>query len=484
MDKSWMKLSRCERRYYEGIDIFVEFVKQNMVEFTYPCPCRNCRLHRGGITLAEMRRHLILNGMMSEYTTWYLHGEHEQYNLQSDGGTSSHPSGGRLHNMNWTMDMLHDSFHFPNRYGPSEYDMMNDVQDDSFGNVAHEKYSTLLAEAQRPLYIGSRQTVLELILKGMHTKVECRWSDKSFTKYLEGIKDAIPPENNCPGSYREVKKIMKNLGLDYQTIHACEYGCVLYYQEHADREHCPICHEPRYVNSECGSKVPNKIVRYFPITPRLQRLYMSPYIGEGMRWHAEKRGKEGDNDLIHPRDGEAWENFNKEFPEFAHEIRNVRLGLSTDGFNPFGVSGLSHSTWPIIVMPYNLPPWMCMKKEFNILAMLISGPKSLGKCLNVFMRPLIDELKMLWNTGVATFDHFSGSSFNIKVAVISTISDFPGLGMLGGLKTKGYKACPLCLDGIDATYLKGRMTYQGHRRWLSKDHAWRKASAQFNGQVE
>ncbi|KAL9682010.1 hypothetical protein QQ045_013803 [Rhodiola kirilowii] len=326
--------------------------------------------------------------------------------------------------MNWTMDMLHDSFHFPNSYEPSEYDMMNDVQDDSFGNVAHEKYSTLLAEAQRPLYFGSRQTVLELILKGMQTKVECRWSDKSFNKYLEGIKDAIPPENNCPGSYRDVKKIMKNLGLDYQIIHACEYECVLYYKQHSDREYCHICHEPRYATSEGRSKVPNKIVRYFPITPRLQRLYMSPYIAEEMKWHAEQRGKDGDNDLIHPRDEEAWENFNKEFQEFAHEIRNVRIGLSTDGFNPFGVSALSHSTWPIIVMSYNLPLWMCMKKEFNILAMLISGPKSPGKCMNVFMRPLIDELNMLWNTGV------------------------------------------------------------GHRRWLSKDHAWRKASDKFNGQVE
>ncbi|KAL9677859.1 hypothetical protein QQ045_015695 [Rhodiola kirilowii] len=56
--------------------------------------------------------------------------------------------------------------------------------------------------------------------------------------------------------------------------------------------------------------------------------------------------------------------------------------------------------------------------------------------------------------------------------------------MLGGLNTKGYKACPLCLDGIDATFLMGRMAYQGHRRWLSKDHAWRKASDKFNGQVE
>ncbi|CAM8982469.1 unnamed protein product [Rhodiola kirilowii] len=485
MDKNWLQLSRGEPRYYEGIDIFVEFVQQNMAEFTYPCPCRNCKLLTRGIALDEMRRHLIVNGMMPLYTTWFLHGEHaEQSNLQSHEGSSSHPSG-EFHNMNWTMDMLHDSFHFPNSYGPSEHDMMNDVQDDSFGNnVAHEKYSTLLAEAKRPLYFGSRQTMLELILKGMQTKVECRWSDKSFTKYLEGIKDAIPPENNCPGSYRDVKKIMKNMGLDYQIIHACEYGCVLYYQQHSNRDCCPICHEPRYATSEGGSKVPNKVFRYFPITPRLQRLYMSPYIAEEMRWHAEKRGKDGDNDLIHPKDGEAWENFDKEFLEFAHEIRNVRIGLSTDGFNPFGVSGLSHSTWPIIVMPYNLPPWMCMKKEFNILAMLISGPKSPGKCLNVFMRPLIDELKMLWNTGVVTFDHFSGSSFNMKEAVISTISDFPGLGMLGGIKTKGYKACPLCLDGVDASFVGGRMAYQGHRRWLSKDHAWRKAFDKFNGQVE
>ncbi|KAL9666189.1 hypothetical protein QQ045_000513 [Rhodiola kirilowii] len=133
-------------------------------------------------------------------------------------------------------------------------------------------------------------------------------------------------------------------------------------------------------------------------------------------------------------DSEAWQDFDKNFPNFAKEIRNVRLGLATDGFNPFGAAALSHSTWPIVVMPYNLPPFLCMKKEFNILAMLISGPKSPGKCLNVFMQPLIDELNMLWDTGVLTYDRHDGSSFHMKAAVLWTISDFPGLGMLGGLK--------------------------------------------------
>ncbi|CAM8917183.1 unnamed protein product [Rhodiola kirilowii] len=102
----------------------------------------------------------------------------------------------------------------------------------------------------------------------------------------------------------------------------------------------------------------------------------------------------------------------------------------------------------------------------NILCMLISEPKSPGKCLNIFMGPLIDELKELWGQGVCTYDRHDGSSFIMKAAVMWTISDFVGLGMLGGLKTKGYKASPLCLDEIDATHLTGRMLYQGHRRWL------------------
>ncbi|CAM8944440.1 unnamed protein product [Rhodiola kirilowii] len=174
----------------------------------------------------------------------------------------------------------------------------------------------------------------------------------------------------------------------------------------------------------------------------------------------------------------------KQHPNFARDPRNVRLGLSTDGFNPFGAAALSHCTWPIVVMPYNLPPSMCMKKEFNILALLISGPKSPGKCLNVFMQPLIDELSYLWDTGVVTYDRHEKWTFNMKVEVIWTISDFPGLGMLGGLKCKGYKACPLCLDDIDAKTFSRKMSYQGHRRWLDRDHSWRRQTTKFNGDVE
>jgi hypothetical protein len=37
--------------------------------------------------------------------------------------------------------------------------------------------------------------------------------------------------------------------------------------------------------------------------------------------------------MYHPADGEAWKEFDKAWPDFAKEQRNIRLGLATDGFN-------------------------------------------------------------------------------------------------------------------------------------------------------
>jgi len=33
----------------------------------------------------------------------------------------------------------------------------------------------------------------------------------------------------------------------------------------------------------------------------------------------------------------------------------MRLGLIADGFNPFRSMSTSHSTWPVMLVPYNLP---------------------------------------------------------------------------------------------------------------------------------
>ena len=93
---------------------------------------------------------------------------------------------------------------------------------------------------------------------------------------------------------------------------------------------------------------------------------------------------------------------------FSVEPRHVRLGLAMDGFNPFGNMSISYSMWPEFVMPYNLPPWKCMKEPFLMMSMLIPGPSAPGRDINVYLQPLVEELTNLWEHGVQTYDASNG----------------------------------------------------------------------------
>ena len=49
-----------------------------------------------------------------------------------------------------------------------------------------------------------------------------------------------------------------------------------------------------------------------------------------------------------------------------------------------------------------MPPWLCMKESSFMLTLLILSLKSPGKDMDVFFRPVVDELKELWDEGVQT----------------------------------------------------------------------------------
>nr|GFC11612.1 hypothetical protein [Tanacetum cinerariifolium] len=68
-------------------------------------------------------------------------------------------------------------------------------------------------------------------------------------------------------------------------------------------------------------------------------------------------------------------------------------GLAADGFNPFGNLSQAYNMWLVILTTYNLLPWLCMKESSFMLKLLILSPKSPGKDIDVYLRPLIDDLK-------------------------------------------------------------------------------------------
>nr|GEU71308.1 hypothetical protein [Tanacetum cinerariifolium] len=108
----------------------------------------------------------------------------------------------------------------------------------------------------------------------------------------------------------------------------------------------------------------------------------------------------------------------------------------------------------------------------------------LGKDIDVYLRPLIEDLKVLWDRkGVETIDVASGQKFNMRAIVLWTINDFPARSSLSGWSGQGYKACTTCNKDTPSVRVLSKTAYVGHRRFLKKPHKLR-SSREFNWQTD
>ncbi|KAK1654044.1 hypothetical protein QYE76_071849 [Lolium multiflorum] len=326
-------------------------------------------------------------------------------------------------------------------------------------------------------------------------KAKHGWTDTSVDDILEYVKDLLPAGNTCPGSLAEAKRITCPLDLPHEKYHACINDCIMYRKEHVDKTKCPVCDAERYKKGK--KKAPRKVVWYFPLAPRLQRFYADRKEAKLMRWHAErKEAVLNDEDriehpvLTHPSDASQWKALDNEFGSFGAEPRNIRLGASTDGFNPFGNQSSTHSTWPVFVWIYNLPPWLCMKRKYIQMSMLIQGPTQPGNDINMYLELLKEELETLWaEEGVDTWDAVAEEYFPLRAALITTVQDYLGYGYISCQVCHGHKACVRCMEETMFLQLgkdpgSSKTVYMGHRRWLQKTDPWRKRGDLFDGTNE
>ncbi|XP_013723380.2 uncharacterized protein LOC106427185 [Brassica napus] len=284
----------------------------------------------------------------------------------------------------------------------------------------------------------------------------------------------LPADNVLHSSFYEVKKFLKSFDMGYEKIHACVNDCCLFRKKLKKLDSCPKCKASRWkINLHTGEVkkgVPQKLLRYFPIIPRLKRMFRSQEMATNLRWHASNKSSDGK--LRHPVDCVTWKQMDAKYPTFAAEERNIRLGLSTDGFNPFSMQNSKYSCWPVLLVNYNLPPNLCMKKENIMLTLLIPGPQQPGNSIDVYLEPVIEDLNQLWRKGESAYDVLSNSVFTLKAMLLWTISDFPAYGNLAGCKVKGKMGCPVCGKHTDSVWMKfcRKHVYMSHRKRLPPTH--------------
>jgi hypothetical protein len=264
-----------------------------------------------------------------------------------------------------------------------------------------QKFFDMLRVSEEPLHEHTTVSVLIFVTRITPIKSKFAFSNKCYKELLSMFSNVLPSNHKMPKDMYQSKKLLYALGMAYEKIDVCKDNCIIFYKEHKNETKCLKCCKSRCVEvaNEDGEKVMTKTahkqLRYMPLTPRMKQLFISKKTARHMKWHKEGVC-ENDQVMVHTSDSEAWKAPDDFDPDFARDARNVRIGLATDGFLLYNTSASSYSCWPVFTIPYNLPPALYMKYEYMFLCLIIPSPDYPGSRINVMSKPLIKELKQLW----------------------------------------------------------------------------------------
>ena len=104
----------------------------------------------------------------------------------------------------------------------------------------------LVEENSKELYPNCKKyTQLRFLIRLLHLKLLGGWTDRSFNLLLDLLNDALPEGSALPRSFHEPKKLVKSIGIGYNSIHACENDCILYWKANSKLDSCPKCKQPQ-----------------------------------------------------------------------------------------------------------------------------------------------------------------------------------------------------------------------------------------------
>ena len=107
-----------------------------------------------------------------------------------------------------------------------------------------------------------------------------------FNYYGTLLKDQIMHVGNeMPQTQTDAKKLLNSIGMEYNKIHACRNACILFCNKHEHLQECPQCGSSRYIEDVIGKAIPVKVLRHFPIIPRLKSMFRCKDIARLMTWH-------------------------------------------------------------------------------------------------------------------------------------------------------------------------------------------------------
>lgn len=155
--------------------------------------------------------------------------------------------------------------------------------------VDHEGHQEALMEemtlkASTLLYEGVSTNMLSAMLLWLNLKVVHGISNAFMDELFSLLwKQLLPNENKMPTTIHEASKMVKALGLSYDSTHASPNGCVLFGGTLAHEWMCLKCNNNWFVDR--SQNIPKKAFQHFSSIPRLVWMYRCKTLVELLIWH-------------------------------------------------------------------------------------------------------------------------------------------------------------------------------------------------------
>jgi hypothetical protein len=185
------------------------------------------------------------------------------------------------------------------------------------------------------------------------------------------------------------QKLNELVDIKLNHVEICRNSCCAFTGIYENDSKCRFCTKERYIisNNSKTTQKSQKTAIYIPLLERFRIQYADSKRANELRYRSQR--KECDDGYSDIFDGDLYKELVEE--GFFSDERDIALIGSTDGYQIFRQK--TDSCWIVMFINANLSPDIRVKKENLLISAIIPGPEP--KDFNSFLRPIIDELKIL-----------------------------------------------------------------------------------------
>jgi hypothetical protein len=226
-----MLLNKASDEWQKGL---VEFMKSTFEGTSHggtsPCPCPKycCMAYK---TRSEVQSHLLARDFDANFIQGEGNGnDSNQDNHCNEDGIGD---GGSIKDLVSLLirGAIHGEITGANNEQPNEH---------------AKTFFKLLKETEKELYLGCKEaTKISFIVRLFQIKCMFDLSNSALEAILHMFSLVLLEGHCIPNTLDRVRKVVHDLGLDYQKIDACVNDCVLFRKSYANLSECPMCGESR-----------------------------------------------------------------------------------------------------------------------------------------------------------------------------------------------------------------------------------------------